>query len=196
MVVVDLAVFYGYMAFKSKVRPTTDTPAWATKPNRDRLVRKLIRARDLRRHQVVERLAGSRGGGGFKSTVDRWCDDGRRPQDASLHALAHVLERDPLKRDLLRQTLRRHFALRDLLDELRRLLDDEIVADLVDAFLRLAQATYDRLEQTRVQTGMKGAICDMVLGDWMRAAPSPKIVEHLLRVEPEPHEARAATPRL
>ena len=33
---------------------------------------------------------------------------------------------------------------------------------------------------------MHAAICDMVLGDWMRGAPSPSILAHLLEVERVP----------
>lgn len=187
MAVVDLAIFYGYLAFKLRMRPSTEAPTWARTPAADRFVRQLIKDHGFTRQKLVGRLAGDRDATTIRTTVDLWCDEGRRPQDASLKALSMALEGDSARRALLHQALRRHFALRELLDDLRAPLGDAEVENIINAFLRLSAATFDRLARTRVQPAFQATICDFVLADWMRTAPSPQLVEHLLAVE---HERR------
>lgn len=178
--VAELAVFWGYLAFATKTPPQAARPPWCTTLPRDRTIRGLLRARRAKRTELARHISGP------LKTIDRWCDEGRRPSDGRLVRIAKFLARPPTRPAALHLMLRRHFALRDLFLRVAELIGEGEANDLADGLHRIARSTYDRLAETRVLGQMHALICQMVTSDHMKSAPSPVILSHLLAQEHEP----------
>lgn len=178
-VALDVGVYVGYFAVQAGIAPTEfDAPAWNVRMTNDHTLRKLLLRRGMRRDALVTALDMRN-----PTTVDRWCDKGRRPSDEHLVGIARALERDPAKQDELRQALRRHFALRQFVNDLAGVVGWEMVQDLLAAVFRFARGAHAYMTSTWVEPSWHPPICKMVLDRWMLDAPSSHIVNHLLARE-------------
>ena len=178
-VALDVGVYVGYFIVQAGLgSEVLDAPTWNVRVADDHTLRTLLLRRNMRRDALVAALDMRN-----PTTVDRWCDKGRRPSDENLIGIARALERDPAKQDELRQALRRHFALRQFVNDLAGVVGWDAVQDLLAAALRFAAWTYVYLTSSRVYPSLRPWICKMVLDRWMTNAPSPKLVAYLLERE-------------
>lgn len=178
-VALDVGIYFGYFLVQAGLGPEVlVAPAWNVRVADDRMLRSLLLRRKVRRDTLVDALEMRN-----PTTVDRWCDQGRRPSDANLIGIAKALEPDPKKREELRQALRCHFALRQFVNDLAAIVRWDTVQGLVNAVLRLAARTHGYLTSTRVHPSARPWICQMILDRWMLNAPSPQLLAYLLEQE-------------
>lgn len=178
-VALDVGVFVGYFAVQAGLGPEAlDAPMWNVRVADDRTLRGLLRRSNMPRDALVEALGMQN-----PTTVDRWCDKGRRPSDEHLIGIARALERDPARQEELRQALRRHFALRQFVNDLADVVGWETVQDLVAAVLRFARGAREHMTSTWVEPAWRPVVCKMILDRWMMDAPSPRIVDYLIARE-------------
>jgi hypothetical protein len=176
LVALDIGVYVGYFIVQAGLGPEVlDAPTWNIRPAEDRTLRTLLLRRNMRRDALVAALNMRN-----PTTVDRWCDGGRRPSDENLTGIARALEHNPVKRDELRQALRRHFALRQFVSDLAGAVGWDEVQDLLAAVLRFAKGAQAYMTSTWVEPMWRPLVCKMVLDRWMLSAPSPHIVNYLL----------------
>lgn len=179
LVALDIGVYVGYFIVQAGLGPEVlDAPTWNVRAAEDLTLRTLLLRRNMRRDALVAAL-GMRN----PKTVDRWCDGGRRPSDENLTGIARALESDPVKQDELRQALRRHFALRQFVNDLAGAVGWDEVQDLLAAVLRFANGAHAYMTSTWVEPMWRPLVCKMVLDRWMLSAPSPHIVNYLLARE-------------
>jgi hypothetical protein len=172
-------LFVGYFAVQAGLGPEAfDAPIWNVRVADDRTLRGLLRRSNMPRDTLVEALGMQN-----PTTVDRWCDKGRRPSDEHLIGIARAIERDPAKQEELRQALRRHFALRQFVNDLADVVGWETVQDLVAAVLRFARGAREYMTSTWVEPAWRPVVCKMILDRWMMDAPSPRIVDYLIARE-------------
>ena len=73
------------------------------------------------------------------------------------------------------EALRRHFALRQFVNDLADVVGWDNVQDLLGAVMRFAKGTCAYVTSTRVHPSLRSHICLAVLLRWMTNAPSPKV---------------------
>lgn len=178
-VALDVGVYLGYFLVQAGLgSEVLDAPTWNVRVADDRTLRELLLRRSMRRDALAAALDMRN-----PTTVDRWCDKGRRPSDENLIGIARALERDPAKQDDLRQALRRHFALRQFVNDLASAVGWDDVQDLLAAVQRFASGAHAYMTSTWVEPWCRPLVCKMILDRWMLNAPSPHIVNYLLARE-------------
>lgn len=173
---VDLGVYYGHVAVKYDLAiPSLSELEWNVLSGQDRILRNGLRLRKRTRADLAEAL-----GMHNRRAVDQWCDKGTRPKDIHLLAIARALLPDPEKQRELGELLIRHFARRQLVNDLAVIVGWEVVQDLLAAALRFARGTVSYLTSTQRLQSLRPRACQEYLDRWMRSAPSASLSEHLL----------------